>query len=310
MSAWCCLRHPYLPTSSPSFQARVSSLSSHFDVLLAFGVEAKTQQVSCSPTHESVKMASHQFPAYPAGHPADQYQPQDTAVEKAGQYHYQQMQLPAGDTQHDPSVVSIKRSLGRWFLLAFAVLFLCVVGLSAGLGVSQQNLHQTETNLQVAQQAVTAAEAQRYDLPLLPCLLFSPTHTLQRRCNDSLPYTNTHLTDLHPFCHRQERCSMPGHKRHHLHCHLKHYQQQHNQGLRPSLRARLRRQRSHRHWQRQGQELERVCRGMCEKDELYWRRVGCYQGRHRTGTYVLAEDESDQVAQRHGRVGVCETDWR
>ncbi|KAK0743881.1 hypothetical protein B0T18DRAFT_490494 [Schizothecium vesticola] len=102
-------------------------------------------------------MASHQFPE---GHPANQYQPHDIAAEKAGQYHYQQTQLPAGYTQDDPSVVSIKRSLSRWFLLAFTILFLCVIGLSAGLGVSQQSLHQTETNLQAAQQAVTAAEAQ------------------------------------------------------------------------------------------------------------------------------------------------------
>jgi hypothetical protein len=182
-------------------------------------------------------MASHQFPE---GHPANQYQPHDIAAEKAGQYHYQQTQLPAGYTQDDPSVVSIKRSLSRWFLLAFTILLLCVIGLSAGLGVSQQSLHRTETNLQVAQQAVTAAEAQAYGLPLLPSLLSLPTHILQRRCNDGLPHTNTYLTDPNPFCHRQKRCSMPGHKRHQLHCRLQYHQQRHKQSIRPSLRPRLR----------------------------------------------------------------------
>ncbi|KAK4447243.1 hypothetical protein QBC34DRAFT_467815 [Podospora aff. communis PSN243] len=111
-------------------------------------------------------MASPQYLTQP---PGTYYQIHDTAAEKAAQYYYQgqspqpqnfptppQPQFPAGHIDEDDSV-SIGRNLVRGFLIVFVLLLVTIIGLSAGLGVSQRNLHQTESNLQIAQQAVSAA---------------------------------------------------------------------------------------------------------------------------------------------------------
>jgi len=106
--------------------------------------------------------------------PAEYQQIHDTSAEKAAQYHYQQTNAPGGfpfpsRDVADSSVVRVKRVTAVGVLAALAVLLLCVIGLGAGLGVSQRNVGHMQTDLQVAQQAITAA-ALAYVLPTSPHL--------------------------------------------------------------------------------------------------------------------------------------------
>lgn len=78
---------------------------------------------------------------------------------------YPVMQHPQPEGNHDHSV-SIKRTLVRLFLAASTILFLAVVGLSAGLGVSQHSLQQTQTNLNVVQQSMSAMALRYVEVPL------------------------------------------------------------------------------------------------------------------------------------------------
>lgn len=92
-----------------------------------------------------------------AGQPV-QYQP---LPEKTMQQSPYQHHAPAYSLEPpaSPPVLSVKRSTVFGVLGILIVLFLLVIGLSAGLGVSQRNLGQTKTDLQIAQAAVAAATA-------------------------------------------------------------------------------------------------------------------------------------------------------
>jgi hypothetical protein len=109
--------------------------------------------------------------------PAEYQQIHDTSAEKAAQYHYQQTNAPGGfpfpsrDATTDSSVVRVKRVTAVGVLAALAVLLLCVIGLGAGLGVSQRNVGHMQTDLQVAQQAITAAALAYVYLPYLTKVL-------------------------------------------------------------------------------------------------------------------------------------------
>ncbi|KAK3360747.1 hypothetical protein B0T25DRAFT_536300, partial [Lasiosphaeria hispida] len=98
----------------------------------------------------------------PVRQPVDYNQLQD---EKAAQHHYAQQQyqpqLPAGYGSgfipKETTTLPIKRSIVLGLVSALVLLLICVIGLAAGLGVSQQNLSQTKSELQLAQEAVAAA---------------------------------------------------------------------------------------------------------------------------------------------------------
>ncbi|KAK3380809.1 hypothetical protein B0H63DRAFT_560655 [Podospora didyma] len=67
---------------------------------------------------------------------------------------------PAASTAPSSSEVPIKRSIALIFLAVTALLFLCVIGLSAGLGVSQRNLQQAKSDLSSVEAIVSAAVAE------------------------------------------------------------------------------------------------------------------------------------------------------
>lgn len=91
--------------------------------------------------------------------PAAQYHP---LPEKTMQRSPYQQHHPPAFSPEPPagsSVLRVKRITAIGVLGALVVLFLLVIGLSAGLGVSQRNLGQTKSDLQIAQAAMAAATA-------------------------------------------------------------------------------------------------------------------------------------------------------
>jgi hypothetical protein len=101
--------------------------------------------------------------------PLHYYPVQDGAPEKGQQFQYQQPvyepysaqtpTAPSATMGPGPTVLSVTRRVALGVLAALVVLLIAVIGLSAGLGVSQRNLHQAQSDLQVAQSALSSATA-------------------------------------------------------------------------------------------------------------------------------------------------------
>ncbi|KAK1759986.1 hypothetical protein QBC47DRAFT_450316 [Echria macrotheca] len=99
---------------------------------------------------------------------------------------------PAAATTAGPTILSIKRSTALIFLGILSLFFLLVIGLAAGLGVSQKNLSQTQSDLQLAQAAISAVTAAAATTSLLatPTKTSSPTSTASPKSDVQCPRIN------------------------------------------------------------------------------------------------------------------------
>ncbi|KAK4236797.1 hypothetical protein C8A03DRAFT_45253 [Achaetomium macrosporum] len=111
----------------------------------------------------------------PVQQPSQYYPIQEVPREKVEQLQYQQaafdpyyVQPPLADAAANangppagsgPTVVSVTRGVALGVLSAIVLLLLLVIGLSAGLGVSQRDLHQVQGDLAVVQAALSSAVA-------------------------------------------------------------------------------------------------------------------------------------------------------
>ncbi len=110
-------------------------------------------------------------PQQPMQQPTQYYQLQDAAQEKTEPFLHQQQPyyqpyqadgtVPAAASSGD-TILSVKRSLALVVCAVLAFLFLAVIGLSAGLGVSQRDLHQAKSDLDMTQAMLSSAMAAGY----------------------------------------------------------------------------------------------------------------------------------------------------
>jgi len=96
--------------------------------------------------------------------PAQYHHLQDAPHDKAEQFHqpaYEPYQPHHSDVPQGagPTVLSVTRGVALAAIGLILFLLLAVVGLSAGLGVSQRDLSQAKTGLEAAQAALSAATA-------------------------------------------------------------------------------------------------------------------------------------------------------
>lgn len=106
--------------------------------------------------------------------PTQYHQLQDGPREKTEHFlHQQQPDQPyqpyhgdAGSLAAPSSgtILSVKRSIALGVIAVLGFLLLAVIGLSAGLGVSQRGLHQAQSDLDMAQAALSSAIAAGYAL--------------------------------------------------------------------------------------------------------------------------------------------------
>ena len=121
--------------------------------------------------------ANHQLPPPPAGHPPAQYY---VLQEKSDQYriaqglphHAAPPAAPAGSG--GATILNIKRGIALAILAALLVLVACVIGLAAGLGVSQNNLGRSRADLDLARAALSSASLLAYAFP--------PSYLTRRAC--------------------------------------------------------------------------------------------------------------------------------
>ncbi|KAH6618390.1 hypothetical protein B0J18DRAFT_277862 [Chaetomium sp. MPI-SDFR-AT-0129] len=100
------------------------------------------------------------------GQPAPYHHLADAHQEKAAQFQYQQpvyeqygAQEPPRGAATEPTILSITRGVALAAIGVVIFLLVTVIGLSAGLGVSQRDLHQAQSDLGVAQSALSSASA-------------------------------------------------------------------------------------------------------------------------------------------------------
>lgn len=100
-----------------------------------------------------------------AQQPAQYYALPDAQQEKAGQFQYQQAYEPQ---QHHndpnppapgPTVLNVTRGVALSVVGVIGFLLIAVIGLSAGLGVSQRDLQQVKGDLEAAQAVLSATSA-------------------------------------------------------------------------------------------------------------------------------------------------------
>lgn len=91
------------------------------------------------PPHEKAIPSQYPRPTY------EPYQPQHSDVNA----------LPASSPE--PRTVGVRRGIALTALAAVVFLLIAVIGLSAGLGVSQRDLHQAKADLATVQAALSAA---------------------------------------------------------------------------------------------------------------------------------------------------------
>ncbi|KAK3937958.1 hypothetical protein QBC46DRAFT_391318 [Diplogelasinospora grovesii] len=91
----------------------------------------------------------------------NQYQYQDHQYQNQQQDPHYISQYPPGAHSHNasaqPTTLGMKRSVFLGILAVSTILLACIIGLGAGLGVSQRNLHQAQTDLMKAQADASAA---------------------------------------------------------------------------------------------------------------------------------------------------------
>lgn len=98
-----------------------------------------------------------------AQQPAQYYPPQDAhwqqeKVDQLQQQTYEPYQLHPNDVVQPPrsTILSVTRGVALSVLAVIVFLLLIVIGLSAGLGVSQRDLHQVKGELEAAQAAFSS----------------------------------------------------------------------------------------------------------------------------------------------------------
>lgn len=98
------------------------------------------------------------------GQPAPYHHLGDAQQEKAAQFQYQQPVYEQYGAQEQPkaaatgpTILNITRGVALAAVGVVIFLLITVIGLSAGLGVSQRDLHQAQSDLGVAQSALSSA---------------------------------------------------------------------------------------------------------------------------------------------------------
>ncbi len=241
--------------------------------------------------------------AHTTQQPAQYHPLQDAPHEKAQRFQdHQPPYEPYQPTHSDvddghapatgPTLLSVSRAVALTAVAVILLLLLTVIGLSAGLGVSQRDLRQVKGDLEAAQ-AVLSFASTGYVLFSTPKWRTCPANRVQ--CSD--------VVDRNTNLHRQLGDSnfdtgigyaMPARQWHCLHS-------QHGRQAVPALlRRRLRRQRrGYRHWQRQDSHHGRMHRRVRLAGQLHGCWLGRHGRRHGRDAFVLDEDEPEQVAQGH-----------
>lgn len=100
-----------------------------------------------------------------AQQPAQYYALPDAQQEKGGQFQYQQAYEPqqhhndANPSTSGPTVLNVTRGVALSVMGVIVFLLVAVIGLSAGLGVSQRDLQQVKGDLEAAQAVLSATSA-------------------------------------------------------------------------------------------------------------------------------------------------------